>query len=205
MRYLHRKTLFANFGFAASAFLAISQSYADQAHPSLANCTVLIIRHAEKPDMGPDLTPEGEARAKAYVEFFDHLKVEGHRWHATHLFAAADSKDSHRPRLTLSPLSLAMKMPLDTRFGSKDVKELAEDLESHRYGKDILICWRHGKIPALLSALGGDPTPLFPTGKWPGDTYDWMVEVPFDAHGQIRTGEVKLLREHLMPGDSKSP
>jgi hypothetical protein len=153
--------------------------------------------------MGPDLTPAGEARAKAYVDFFAHLKIEGHIWRPTHLFAAADSKDSHRPRLTLTPLSKAMDMPLDQRFGSKDVTELAADLQSHRYGKDVLVCWRHGKIPALLSALGADPDPLFKTGKWPGDVYDWIVEVPFDATGKVKSQDVKILHEHLMPGDAK--
>jgi hypothetical protein len=167
----------------------------------MANCTVLIIRHAEKPDMGTELTPQGEARARAYAEFFEHLRVDGRKWRPSHLFAAADSKDSHRPRLTLTPLSNATKMPLDLRFGSKDVKELAADLESHRYGHDILVCWRHSKVPALLNALGADPSPLFPTGKWPGEKYDWIVEVPYDSHGQMK--EIKLLHEHLMPGDSK--
>jgi hypothetical protein len=202
---LHRALLLT----AVAGTVAITQSSlasehkGEQGHAALANCTILIIRHAEKPDMGPELTPAGEARAKAYVGYFTHLKLDGKKWHASHLFAAADGKDSHRPRLTITPLSQATGMPLDLRFGSKDVTELATDLQSHRYGREILICWRHGKIPALISALGANPDPLFPSGKWPGETYDWMVEVPFDASGKVKPQEVKILHEHLMPGDSK--
>jgi hypothetical protein len=186
-----------SFVFAVSSAPAVGS----RAHNPLANCTILIIRHAEKPDLGPDLTPAGQARARSYVGFFEHLKLDGKKFQPRHLFAAADSKDSHRPRLTLTPLSQAMKMPLDERFGSKDVAGIAQDLETHRYGKDVLICWRHGKIPALMSALGANPSPLFSTGKWPGHVYDWMVELKFDDNGRIKQKDVRLLHEHLMPGD----
>jgi hypothetical protein len=198
--------IFSNFlkraAYVGSSLLLASAAWS-QPHPDLANCTILIVRHAEKPERGPDLTPQGEARAKAYVNYFTHLKIDGKPWHTTHLFAAADSKDSHRPRLTMTPLSAAIGMPLDTRFGSKDVTELAQDVQTHRYGHDVLICWRHGKIPDLVTALGADPTPLFHGEKWPADVYDWVVELPFDGSGKIRTQDVKLIHEHLLPTDSK--
>jgi hypothetical protein len=172
--------IFSNFlkraAYVGSSLLLASAAWS-QPHPDLANCTILIVRHAEKPERGPDLTPQGEARAKAYVNYFTHLKIDGKPWHTTHLFAAADSKDSHRPRLTMTPLSAAIGMPLDTRFGSKDVTELAQDVQTHRYGHD------------------GE--------KWPADVYDWVVELPFDGSGKIRTQDVKLIHEHLLPTDSK--
>jgi hypothetical protein len=36
---------------------------------------IVIIRHAEKPDVGDVLAPAGEARANAYVDYFEHFTV----------------------------------------------------------------------------------------------------------------------------------
>ena len=37
---------------------------------ALKNATILIIRHAEKPATGPELTPTGNQRAAAYAQYF---------------------------------------------------------------------------------------------------------------------------------------
>lgn len=47
------------------------------AHSGLRNATVLIIRHAEKPDAGSLLNARGEQRAAAYVDYFNPLKLDG--------------------------------------------------------------------------------------------------------------------------------
>src|SRR5262245_23938348 len=69
------------------------------------NGTVLIIRHAEKPADGPGLTPRGEERAKAYPRYFRNFTVDGKPLHLDRIFAAADSDESQRPRLTVLPLA----------------------------------------------------------------------------------------------------
>lgn len=165
--------------------------------------TVLIIRHAEKPETGNQLTPAGVRRASAYPAYFAGLRLNGHPVHLDHIFAAADSKGSERPRLTVEPLAAALHMPLDLRFKAKAVDALAADLRSHSYGDTVLICWHHGRIPDLLQALGEDPTALLPTGKWPEGTYDWMIEVGFDRDGHPDPARTKLIHEHLMPGDAR--
>ncbi len=167
----------------------------------LAGVTVLIIRHAEKPDIGAGLTPEGTKRAQAYVGYFKSFRVEGKPLKLAHIFAASDSKKSHRPRLTVEPLANALHADLDLRFADKDPEALAGDLQSHDYGKEILICWRHGEIPALLQALGANPATYVPEGKWPGSVYDRVIELHFNKEGKVETAKSKLIYEHLMPGD----
>src|ERR1700742_4481174 len=80
----------------------------------LAGNTVLIVRHAEKPPLGRELTPTGRARAQAYVHYFDPFHDGGLKLRVNALYAGADSADSVRPRLTLEPLRDATGIPLDS-------------------------------------------------------------------------------------------
>jgi hypothetical protein len=182
------------------AALTRVSSAAPQASP-LQDAVILIIRHAEKPESGPELTTEGVQRAKAYVNYFNDFQMDSQPLKLDCLIAAADSKNSHRPRLTLTPLSQALKLPLDTRFKDKDFEGLAGDLRSSPHGKHILICWHHGGIPELVRSLGADPDKLIPDGKWPGSVFGWMIELRYDHDGQLMAGECKRINEHLMPVD----
>src|SRR5262249_37731993 len=121
------------------------------------NSIVLIIRHAENGAIGRGLAPRGEQRAEAYKNYFLNFTVDSKRLVPDVIFAASDSKHSHRPRLTVEPFAKAAKLPIDTRFGSDHSAELAAALRANQQGKVILICWRHGVIPDLLRALGEKP------------------------------------------------
>jgi hypothetical protein len=168
--------------------------------PGLADTIVLIIRHAEKPASGDGLTPVGEARAEAYVQYFQNYKVNGTPFRVDHLFAAADSKGSKRPRLTLTPLSQAMGLVIDQRFTDKQFQELANELRATPQGKHIVICWHHGEIPGLLRALGAAPEQLLPKGKWPDEVFGWVIQLRYDGEGQLV--EAKRIKESLMPDDA---
>lgn len=152
----------------------------------LKNATVLVIRHAEKPETGPGLTPAGEQRAQAYVDYFKQFKAGPDPLEYDALIAAADSSESNRPRLTLEPLSKALNLPLDTRFKAKDAQGLADDLRSrHPHVHAAIICWHHGEIPELLRALGADDRHVLPNGAWPEKVYDWVVVLHFDHEGRL--------------------
>lgn len=161
----------------------------------LANNTVLIIRHAEKPLQGRDLTPLGEARARAYTTYFEPFKEAGLDVRVDALYAGADSDGSTRPRLTLEPLSRATGLVLNTAIGTKDPNGLVTLLRTQAHGPHPLIAWRHGQIPALLEAFGASAPDLLPGAKWPDDTFDWVIVLGFDSHGHL--AEQKLVKEHL--------
>lgn len=186
--------------FASLGLSAQTITFQGQSTSPLANAVVLVIRHAEKPESGEGLTPTGEARAKAYVGYFKSLKIDGKTFHIDHIFATADSKNSHRERLTVEPLGKALGLPLDLRYKNKGYGEMVKDIKSHSFGKGILICWHHGNIPSLVAEFGA-PATLFSGGKWPSETFDWIVELKFDAKGELIPGETKTLHEHLMPSD----
>lgn len=161
----------------------------------LAGNTVLIVRHAEKPEVGRELTPAGEARARAYVTYFEPFHQQGWNVKVDALFAGTDSENSVRPRLTLEPISRATGLKLDTSVGTKEPEKLVSMLHLQPHGTHPLIAWRHGQIPALLHAFGAAST-LIPGGKWPDDTYDWVIVLQFDQNGTVKKQE--LIKEQLI-------
>ena len=169
----------------------------------LANARVYIVRHAEKPEEGSGLTPDGVERANAYATYFQKDPVDGTPLKLSHVFAARDSAKSFRPRLTAEPLAKSLGQKVDLRFTDKESETFVKALQTGPYGKRILIVWRHGGIPRLLKALGADPSALVPEGKWPDAVYDRVVELRYDARGRLLPGMSRTVRERLMPSDAK--
>ena len=167
------------------------------------DAVVLIIRHAEDGGTGHDLAPRGQERAEAYKDYFLKFTVDSKRLEPQVIFAAKDSKRSHRPRLTVEPFAKAEKLRIDTRFGNNQSAELAADLRASEQGKRILICWRHPYVPDLLRALGANPENFLPHGKWPGSVYDWVILLSYDQDGRLIPASTRRINEHLMPGDTQ--
>lgn len=184
--------------FSQTASVATSSG---EKHPALKDAVILIIRHAEKPAEGMTLSPAGEKRAEAYVEYFKKLTLEGKPVKLDHLFATADSKSSERPRLTVEPLGKAIGLKPDVRFKNKNVADLARELQSKSHGEHILICWHHGEIPSLVEALGENPAALLPGGKWPTEEFSWVLLLRFDGEGRLLADQCRCVHEKLMPGD----
>jgi len=167
------------------------------------NAVLLIIRHAENPANGHGLSARGAERAEAYKNYFLNFSVDSKRLEPNAVVVAADSKQSHRPRLTVEPFSKAAKLEIDSRFGNKQPSDLAAELRANHQGKVTLVCWHHGQIPALLRALGVAPETLVPGGKWPRDVFDWVIMVSFDENGHLIPESTKRINEHLLQGDSQ--
>lgn len=187
----------------ALLLLVASISCLGQGSSGLKDAVVLIIRHAEKPESGPDLSPAGYQRAAAYAKYFNDFQVEGKPLKLDSLFAAKDSKNSRRPRQTLEPLSRALHLPLNTSFKDKTPELLADELKSSPHGKGILICWHHGKIPELIRGLGADPAALLPGGKWPIGEFAWVIELRYDGEGRLLPAQCRRIEEQIMAGAVK--
>lgn len=183
-------------------FGACLSSSGESAPVGPANGTILMIRHAEKPESGDQLSEAGQKRAQAYPAYFQKLELDAKPVHLDYLIATKDSENSQRPKLTIQPLSAALHLPLETDFKNKEFGVLADKLRSAKYhGKTTLISWHHGHIPDFVSALGGDPSRLFPNGKWPENVFSWVVVLRYDEHGQLKSSSV--ISENLVPGDSE--
>jgi hypothetical protein len=196
MTFMHRRPFIAIFFAYALVFVAHAQN-------GPKNSVVLIIRHAEDPDSGNGISPRGQERAEAYVDYFLKFTLDSKRLEPQAIFAAKDSTRSHRPSLTVEPFAKAANLKIDTRFGNNQSVELAADLRANHQGKVILICWRHGYIPALIRALGANPKSFLPSGKWPGSVSNWVILLSYDQEGRLIPSSSKRIDEHLIPGDSQ--
>jgi hypothetical protein len=150
----------------------------------LADSTLLLVRHAEKPARGKGLSPMGQARADGYAAYFPSLPLA--RPGYDRLFAAADSHKSHRPRLTLTPLSQRIDIPIEMPYPDDKDGEFAKWLLGSQdlTRKNIVICWHHGKLLDLAShLLKGYKPPKeadWPKKPWPGDVFGWLLWISYD-------------------------
>jgi hypothetical protein len=164
------------------------------------NTNVLLIRHAEKPDDGDTgLAVAGQERAQAYVVFFQNYAIGSHPVKLGAIFASSDSKKSHRPRLTVTPLAEALGLAIDLKYADDDVKAAAAAI-LELDGIDVLVCWHHGKILELAHKLGAPKHTLPP--KWPGHVFGWLLELRFDGHGKLA---VEVVDQKLMYDDHGQP
>ncbi|MEP6810101.1 MAG: flagellar basal body-associated protein FliL [Chthoniobacterales bacterium] len=182
-------------------FLAVQPAPA-KTSSSLRNATVLIIRHAEKPDIGKDLSPAGVKRAQAYPAFFQALRLDHQPVKLDRLFAAPKSKNSDRCRETLQPLSRALQLKLNTNFDLSQSEQLADKVRHSSRAETILICWHHGAMPNLLQAFGASPQALLSGGKWPEDVFGWLVILHYDARGKL---SAHVMNEGITRDDNQHP
>ncbi|HYV98275.1 MAG TPA: phosphoglycerate mutase family protein [Gemmatimonadaceae bacterium] len=161
---------------------------------------VLIIRHAEKPSDNnmSGLSPEGVARAKALARLFESGPGRQNPLpKPDFVFAAKNSKVSHRSVETAKPLASALGVPVDSTFDDAQVEKLVSELSRPKYdGKTVLVVWHQGSIPALARALGSDDAPK----GWSDAIFDRVWEISYTASGKARFSD---LPQALFPKDSR--
>ncbi|MEO8544921.1 MAG: hypothetical protein ABI434_15135 [Burkholderiaceae bacterium] len=172
---------------------------------------IMFIRHGEKPrkdgstplgvtpDGAPDihsLTVRGWIRAGALTRFFGsaHDGIET----PNVIFAASAGDDAsphgRRPSQTVTPLSLAHGIRLDTRFAVGSERVVAAEIL--RQDGAVLVCWEHHNISLIVAALGIDNEA---TTNWPDDRFDliWLFQSP-----EPRPYSFTLMNQALLDGDA---
>jgi len=160
--------------------------------------TIVLIRHGEKPPGGLGrLDCRGLNRAEALPPV---LARQFGRFDA--IFAPDPDRQKKdegikypylRPLETIMPLSKATDVPIETRFGYKQIGKLEEALESPSYrGATLLVAWEHKQLVKLARSLldhnGGDPRLA---EKWPGSDFDsiYVVRIVRDGASTRATFE----------------
>jgi hypothetical protein len=148
----------------------------------MAATTIMLIRHAEKPDDEDggvdqkgkpdkhDLIVRGWQRAGALVQFFANPRdPNGPIKRPASIFATEPSSQtaSKRPLDTVTPLAEFLSIDIDS-----DITEGAEqDLVDQAVASTgvVLIAWHHEAIPKIANLILQNQTA---PQKWPGDRFD---------------------------------
>ncbi len=139
--------------------------------------SVVIIRHAEKPDDpdSHDLSEAGRRRAEALVGFFTAPGVIRPTW----IFASKGETASERMVQTALPLAHELGLTVDTRFDSeRQVDETARLLADKALaGETVLAVLEHSAIPEVASDLAEMLGAAQPPGDWPDTDYSsvWVL------------------------------
>lgn len=162
---------------------------------------VIIIRHAEKPPQGNELSLKGKERAAALVPYFtetESLILNGTPI-AIYAMAAPKGDSSLRPIQTVKPLAEKLGLTLKDKFERDHYKKMVEEIKSDPtyHGKTVLICWEHDLIPEIARALGALQTP----NRWPGEVFDrtWVISIAPYGRASFQN-----LPQRLMYGDTSN-
>jgi hypothetical protein len=196
-----RKTILT-FSFAAAAALALS------AAAFAAPAQVILIRHAEKPEYGAELSARGFKRAEALVKFFQTSSAVGRYGTPAAIYAAAPKHEdsSIRSIQTVTPLASALRLTINTDFTRGQVHKLARAImENPEYdGRMVLVCWQHEAIVEIASVLAeynnsGLAVQSTLPYEWEDAAFDrvWILDL---SRGKVVS--FKNIPQRLLPGDS---
>jgi hypothetical protein len=163
---------------------------------------VLLIRHGEKPDSGPDLSDQGWERAKALPELFNRPEFMQYGKPAA-LYAMSpsdrdpeDTSGSNRAVQTLKYVSQDLGLPINSDYTKTEVPAMVKQImdDPKLDGKFVVICWEHKVLTNIAEAFGVVPAP-----KYPGSAFDraWLLTL---KPGGGAPG-FQNLPEKLLPGD----
>jgi broad specificity phosphatase PhoE len=187
----------------------------------MAKQTILIIRHAEKPESdaktgdGVDadgaldpksLTPRGWLRAGLWTELFaPSLGKTPVLPQPTAIFASRPARHteaagkvgskSRRPLETVSPLGAKLGVKVDIRFGKGEEDDLTTEIASIR--GVVLVCWQHEKIADIGKALAPDLKRI-PT-NWPKHCFNLIFR--FDRAGRASPWVFEQVVPFMLKGD----
>jgi broad specificity phosphatase PhoE len=117
--------------------------------------TIILVRHAEKmivppENKDPDLSVEGEARAKEIARMFGGSGI-----------TAIYGTQYKRTQQTVKPLAERLRVPV-TIVEAKKTSDLVAQIRARGAGETVFIAGHNNTVPEIIAALGGPNLPIIP-------------------------------------------
>lgn len=154
--------------FSFLSLVICSPSFGQQ-EPSQLN-KVVIIRHAEKPESGDNLSCQGLNRSLQLPEV---LKNKFGTPDFIFVPAVNTGKNTSTARMyqTIVPFAVKYNLTIDSKYNVDDTKDLAREILNK--SGSVLVVWEHSHIDNIAKALG-----VQNVSKWPGNDFDsiWIID-----------------------------
>ena len=151
------------------------------------NLKIVIIRHAEKPEKGDNLSCQGQNRALALASVL-HQKIGLPDYVYVPALDADDATKHSRMFQTASPFAIKYNLTINSKYDAKDSEKVAKNVL--KKSGMVLMVWEHSKIQDLAKQLGAKHVQ-----DWPDKDFDsiWII--------RYNTGKVELTldKEGLNP------
>ena len=162
-------------------FLFHFNLYSQQKAPAAAIKRIIIIRHAEKPDKGDNLSCKGLNRALQLPDIlYKKFGVPERIYTPTPNFGS--STGVVRMYQTIVPFAIKYNLKINTKYGVKDSENLADALK--KQDGTVLLVWEHKAIAKIIKALG-----IAGKEDWDDNDFDsiWIVT--------LQNGSAKLSKD----------
>ena len=143
-----------------------------QSTPEKVPLRIIILRHAEKPDKGDNLSCEGMNRALALPDvLYSKFKLPDYIFVPS--INTGKTTGTARMYQTVVPFAVKYNLKIDTKFDVGKEKALCQSIL--KKSGTVLVVWEHNNIPAIAQELGvtGGDKKL----KWKGSDFDsiWII------------------------------
>ena len=133
------------------------------------NLKIVIIRHAEKPDNGDNLSCQGQNRALQLAEVL-HAKLDLPENIYVPALKSSDATKHSRMFQTISPFAIKYNLTINSKYSADETEKIAKNV----FKKDglVLMVWAHSEIQGLANALGVNNAP-----QWADGDFDsiWVI------------------------------
>ena len=130
---------------------------------------VVIIRHAEKPVAGDNLSCQGQNRALQLPAILAKKFIKPDY---TYVPALKSDKSTAHSRMfqTVTPLAVKYDLTINSKYRQNEYADVAKSVL--KKNGVVLMVWSHSEMPDLVRALGVDNAP-----KWADEDFDsiWLV------------------------------
>lgn len=146
--------------------------------------SIIIIRHAEKPSVGSDLSKDGITRAKELHNYLLKAELLKDNMKLDLIIAMKQHKDhSNRPYQTVMYLAEHLGLKIHNDYERDEIDKLIKFLSEHKE-KNIVICWEHNRIVDIIRNL----TDI--TIEWKGSDYSSVYIIKDKSISKLRQFEI---------------